>query len=51
VDGEEVYLFPQWWVLSILTDARRTKEWLREIRRAVKEAGIRSREPAEGASA
>lgn len=34
VDGEEVYLFVQWWVLSILTDSRRTKEWLREINRA-----------------
>ena len=33
-DGE-VLLFPQWWMLSILTGNRRTKEWMREISRAI----------------
>lgn len=34
--GGEVLIFPQWWVLSILTGNRNTKEWLREINRAIK---------------
>jgi hypothetical protein len=36
-DGE-VLIFPQWWVLSILSGNRSTKEWQREITRALKQA-------------
>jgi hypothetical protein len=33
-----VFIFPQWWALSVLTGNRRTKEWLRELNRAISEA-------------
>lgn len=33
-DGE-ILLFPQWWVLSILTGNKRTKEWHHAINRAI----------------
>jgi hypothetical protein len=36
-DDGEVLIFPQWFMLSILTGNRRTKEWLREISRAIKQ--------------
>ena len=48
VDGEEVVLFVQWWLLSVLTDARRTKEWLREINRAMTDAGAGAAQDAPG---
>jgi hypothetical protein len=35
-DKGEVFIFPQWWMLSVISGNRRTKEWLREIRRAMK---------------
>ena len=35
-DGE-VLLFPQWWMLSVLTGNKRTKEWLSAITRAIKQ--------------
>jgi len=34
-DEGEVLIFPQWFMLSMLTGNRRTKEWLREINRAL----------------
>jgi hypothetical protein len=34
----EVFIFPQWWALSLLTGNRRTKEWLRELTRAISDA-------------
>lgn len=34
-DDGEVLIFPQWWILSVLTGGSRTKEWLREINRAI----------------
>lgn len=34
VDGKEITLFVQWWMLSLLTDSRKTKTWLREINAA-----------------
>ena len=34
-DDGEVLIFPQWFMLSMLTGNRRTKEWLREISRAI----------------
>jgi hypothetical protein len=34
----EVFIFPQWWALSVLTGNRRTKEWLRELTRAISDA-------------
>lgn len=37
-DDGEVLVFPQWFMLSVLTGNRRTKEWLREIKRAIKQA-------------
>lgn len=36
-DDGEVLIFPQWFMLSMLTGNRRTKEWLREINRAIKQ--------------
>lgn len=36
-DGE-LFIFPQWWALSVITGNRRTKEWLREINRAISAA-------------
>lgn len=45
--GGEVLLFPQWWMLSILTGNKRTKEWLREISQAIKQpATVPQDEPA-----
>ena len=35
----EVFIFPQWWALSVLTGNRRTKEWLHELTRAISNAG------------
>ncbi len=37
-ESGEVFIFPQWWALSVLTGNRRTKEWLRELTRAISEA-------------
>jgi hypothetical protein len=37
-EAGEVFIFPQWWVLSVLTGNRRTKEWLRELTRAISAA-------------
>ncbi len=39
----EVVIFPQWWALSLLTGNRRTKEWLREITRAMTAAQAAAR--------
>ena len=45
-DGE-VLIFPQWFMLSMLTGNRRTKEWLREINGAIKQAtSVPQTEPA-----
>jgi hypothetical protein len=40
VDGEEIFLFVQWWLLSLVTSDRKTKEWLNEIQRAMEEAKV-----------
>jgi hypothetical protein len=37
-DAGEVFIFPQWWALSVLTGNRRTKEWLRELTGVIGEA-------------
>jgi len=37
-EAGEVFIFPQWWALSVLTGNRRTKEWLRELTRAISAA-------------
>ncbi len=37
-ESGEVFIFPQWWALSLLTGNRRTKEWLRELNCAIKAA-------------
>lgn len=45
-DDGEVLIFPQWFMLSMLTGNRRTKEWLREISRAIKQPAVVRNEPA-----
>jgi hypothetical protein len=36
-EAGEVFIFPQWWALSVLTGNRRTNEWVRELTRAISE--------------
>ncbi|MEO8458671.1 MAG: hypothetical protein ABI559_12780 [Chloroflexota bacterium] len=34
----DVVIFPQFWMLSVITGGRRTKEWISELQRAVRTA-------------